>query len=331
MQGSPVTSALLRHAADALNAGEPAWWKRLEKAWQKRTFTAWTEAWTLLMAAVHHDALGDAKNPLVPYFPSCGGTAEADPSTVFARYLADAPDSVFERLKSGQRRVFEPNRAKLWMTPAAAYFQRRKMPYYVVQVNAGSGLDLAIDLLYPQPAFGSSLIAARIGLDPAPLDLSDIDHRRWQTAALMPEELAAIAELDRCTEVLLDRQRREPNFVQLASCPTEKAPAFIVKNIPPDDPDVGLLVLNMGVTVRMTDAEYRKFHAQMAEALAPWTGRALWFEVEHVRGEVYSTTYQALIHKPAGGEFEEHTMLRLDFASQKVSFDAAAVQAFLAK
>ena len=82
----------------------------MAKAWDKRRFVAWSEAWSLYLSALHFAALSDAECPLVSYFPSCGGTAEADPSGALAKFLADPPTSFFERLKSSHRR----NYIELW-------------------------------------------------------------------------------------------------------------------------------------------------------------------------------------------------------------------------
>ena len=329
MQGLPVSSALLRQLSDGLKKGEPPWWKGVQKAWESRRFVAWTEAWGLFLTAVHYDVLGDAKSTLAAYFPSCGGTDEADPSTVFARYLEELPREFFDQLRTGQRRVFVPQRAPVWLLPAATYFQRRGLPYYVVEINAGAGLNLAADLLYPQKGFDSELIAARIGLDAAPLQLEDSGHRRWLTAALMPEEIGDIKELDRAMDAVSQRQGKEANFIQLAACPAEKAPGFIGKNIPADDPDVGIFVFNMGVTVRMSEGDYQKFRARMTQELKAWGDRALWLEVENVRGETYSTTYQALLHKPVDGAFQDMIMLLFDVGTRRVASDAAQLEKFL--
>lgn len=327
----PVTGALVRHMSDALKKGEPAWWKNVQKAWEGRKFVAWTEAWGLFLTAVHYDVLGEAESPLVRYFPSCGGTAEADPTSVFARYLNDVPRTFFEKLRYGHRRTFIQQRANLWLAPAASFFQRRGLPYYVVEVNAGAGLNLAADVISPLKGFNSDLVAARIGLDPAPLRVDDINDRRWLTAAIMPEQLDQIGALDKAIDAVAKRLREEANFIQLVACDSVKAPAFVAKNIPSDDEDVGLLVFNMGTTVRMTDAEYQKFYADMGKMLAPWGDRALWFEVENVRGELYSTTYQGVLHRPGlNGTLADCVMLRFDLATGKVDVSADVADKFLA-
>lgn len=329
--GYPVSTALLRHMADALRRGEPEWWKRAQKAWESRTFVAWTEAWTLLLTAIHADVLGDAESPLGHYFPSCGGTPEADPTSVFGRYLADLPREFFDKLKRAERRTFVAARAPLWIPPAASFFQRRGLPYYLVEVGAGAGLNLAADIWAPgREKLDVSLIAARIGLDPIPLNLEDINDRRWLTAGHFTEAVRDIQQLDQIVDVVIKRMRQEAAYIQLAPCEMRLAPAFIAKNIPSDDKDVGLLVYNMAATSRMDDAAYRAFYADMAQMLAPWGDRGLWLEVENVRGELYSTTFQALLHRPDGsGVLNDFVMARFDFIANRVGYLADATDKFL--
>jgi hypothetical protein len=331
--GLPVTSAVLRWTADQLKRGDPPWWKAVAKAWDKRVFVAWTEAWALYLTALHFEALNDAECPLVKVFPSCGGTAEADPSTALARFLADPPPSFLENLRTRHRRTFVAPRSVLWMSPAMLFFQTRGLPYYVVEANAGAGLDLAADVLFKnagadpkskKKAFDSSLIAARIGLDPQPLDLSDIVQRRWLTAGIWPDDLASIGQLDDSIDVVQDRAKNEAAFIQLAPCPPEKAAAFIAKNIPADDPDVGLLLFNMGTTVRMTDAEYAAYAAAIAATLKAWGDRGLWVEVENVRGEKFSTTYQIRAHRLVDGALRSFVMASFDVETAKHVYSEAS-------
>lgn len=322
----PVTSAILSWTADQLKRGDPAWWKSISKAWEKRTFVAWSEAWSLYLTCLHFEALSDAQCELVPYFPSCGGTAEADPSVALARFLADPPPSFFENLKSGHRRTYIAGRSIMWTGPAALFFQRRDLPYYLVEVNAGAGVSLAADLVVPSKGFDSALISARVGLEYRPLQTEDIADRRWLTACIWPDNLEAIAELDVALDKIAQCTSREAAFLQLAACPPEKAAAFVTKNIPSDDPEVGLLIYNMGTTVRMSDAEYAAYATSMTTMLMGWGERGLWVEVESVRGETYSTTMQLRVHRVLGGQLRSLVIASLDFeqSTQKYSDAAAA-------
>lgn len=330
MAALPVTSALLCQLAAELRRGEPAWWQKTAQAWEGRRFVAWSEAWGLFLAAVHFEALHDVDNPLVPYFPSCGGTDEADPAPALAEFLAAPPDSFFENLRARHRRSFSLARSGLWVSPAALFFQARGgLPYYLVEVNAGAGLNLVGDLTHPAKGFDPDLVAARVGLDPDPLLIADIIQRRWLTACAPPDGMAAVAELDAAADLLLKRQSRDPSFVQLAACAPEAAAAFIAENVPPE-PDCGLLVFNVATTARMTDADYEAYKAAMAGMLKPWRDRGLWMEVESVRGELYSSTYQCRLHRLEGEVLKQHVMTAIDFNDARVDFDMEATEKFLA-
>jgi hypothetical protein len=322
----PVTSAILRWTADQLKRGDPAWWKPIAKAWEKRTFVAWTEAWSLYLTCLHFEALSDAECQLVPYFPSCGGTAEADPSVALARFLVAPPPSFFENLKSGQRRTYIAGRSIMWAAPAMLFFQRRDLPYYLVEVNSGAGVNMAADLIHTLVGFDSALISARVGLEPRPLQSEDIQDRRWLTAGIWPDNLSAITELDMALEKIAKRTHNEAAFLQLVACPPEKAAAFVTKNIPSDDPEVGLLIFNMGTTVRMSDVDYAAYSASMAAMLKAWGERALWVEVESVRGETYSTTTQLRVHRILGGQLRSLVMASVDLeqSTKQISEASAA-------
>lgn len=325
----PVTAALLKTTADQLRKGEPPWWKFAAKAWEKRPFVAWSEAWTLYLTALHFEALSDADCPLVPYFPSCGGTAEADPSPALARFLTAPPPSFFESLKTGVRRTYIGARSTMWTLPAIGFFQKRDLQYYLVEVNSGAGLNLAADLLRPAPGFDSGLVAGRVGLDKRPLNVDDINDRRWLTAGVFPDDLAGIKELDDAIEGVQKAYKHEPTFIQLAECAAEKAPAFIAKNVPHDDPETGLMIVNMGTTVRMTDEEYNTYAGGILSTLKPWGDRGLWVEIETVRGEQYSTTMQLRAFRLEGGAPKSAILASVDMVSGQNRYNQGA-EAFLA-
>ena len=324
----PVTSAILRWTAAELKRGEPAWWKGVAKAWEKRTFVAWTEAWSLYLTCLHYEALSDAECELVPYFPSCGGTAEADPSVALARFLSHPPPSFYENLKSGQRRTFIATRAAMWMGPAMSFFQLRDLPYYLVEVNAGAGLNLDADVITPLKQFDSALVSALVGLDVRPMQTEDMMDRRWLTAGIWPDDLPGIADLDAAIDKINVNTRNAAAFLQLAPCPAEKAAAFVTKNIPSDDADVGLLIYNMGTTVRMSDADYAAYAASMGAMLKGWGERALWIEFETVRGETYSSTFQLRAHRFMGGQLRSLVLASVDVGNATQHF-AEGAEAFL--
>ncbi|PIR19174.1 MAG: hypothetical protein COV48_03445, partial [Elusimicrobia bacterium CG11_big_fil_rev_8_21_14_0_20_64_6] len=234
------------------------------------------------------------------------------------------PPSFFENLKSGHRRTYISGRSMMWTAPAMLFFQRRDLPYYLVEVNAGAGINMAADVVHPIKGFDSALVSARVGLDYRPLQVEDLIDRRWLTAGIWPDDLEAITELDAAIDKIAVRSRDEAAFLQLAACSPEKAAAFVIKNIPADDPEVGLLIFNMGTTVRMSDADYAAYTASMASMLKGWGERALWVEVESVRGETYSTTAQLRVHRILGGQMRSLVMASVDFGNTTQQYNEAS-------
>lgn len=324
----PVTTALLRAMAEVLKQGEPAWWLKTAKAWERRRFVAWHEPWGLFLTAVHYEALKDPENPLVPYFPSCGGTPEADPGRALMRFLGEADSGFYARLEKGHRRNYVPARAGWWVMPAVNFFHSRDMPYYLIETDAGAGLNLAADITAKLQGFDSDLISARIGLDPEPLDLQDIDQRRWLTAALYPDDLQTIGRLDEAADILAARQSKEAAFIQLAPCAAELVPGFIRKNVPVDE-ECGVLLLNMVSTGRLNDLQYQAYCSEIARLMQDWGGRVLWLEIEMVRGELYSTTYQFRMQRLIDGVPKTHIASSIDFGAKTAQMDEKATLAFL--
>ncbi len=310
----PVTSSVLRYCLETLKKGEPSWWKGVEKAFSKRIFASWQDPWDVFRTAIHFEALNDEKNPLIPYFPSCGGTAEADPSKPLELFLSKPPETFFDNLEKGHPRNYYFIFSNLWITPAYHFFARRGLPYYLVQLDACGGLDLVADFATSvgERYHAPDLVAARIGLDPSPLLVEDIAHRRWMTAGIKPEEMAMIESLDKSIECLLSFKREDSNFVQLVECPKASYLDFVNANVPAGDPDVGLLLYTAFHSNRMNEADYGKLKEKVAALLAPWEDRGLWLEVEPVRGEMYSSTVQLTAHRMNSGMMLEQALYRFD-------------------
>jgi hypothetical protein len=324
----PVSSAILKWTAEQLKRSEPAWWKTLAKAWDKRAFGGWTDPWRLYLACLHFEALNDAECPLVPYFPSCGGTAEADPASAVHRLLSAPPPSFVENLRTRQMRPFRGNLSSLWIAPAMLFFQRRNMPYYIVEVEAGAGLNLAADLFIPQKGFRQDLVDARVGLDRAPIVVEDILQRRWLTACQFTDDAKSISFLDLAVDKLIAANKEDASFIQLAPCHGGKAPAFVAKNIPPED-DTGLLFFNFGVTGGLSDADYAFYSKAVGGLLSRWGDRGLWVELELVRGERFSTTLQLRVYRWMERQLRGMVMTTMDLAAGTHQY-VDAVDQFLA-
>lgn len=325
----PVTASIVGHLAAELKKGTPKWWAPVQKAWEKRRFVAWRDAWSLFVTCLHFEALNNEKSPLVPFLPSCGGTAEADISQALEEFLAEPPPTFLSNLRTGRRAVYGSPFAQLWTEPAAVFFEyKRAMPYYLVQLRAGAGLDLVADHVHGVKYLEAKRILARIGLDRRPILVEDILQRRWLTAGIMPDNLESIQALDKAIEIYLERKREDVNYVQLVRGPTLLGPQFFAKNIPVDD-DRGLLMFTNSVTSRMPEAIYEKFKADMAALLAPWGNRGLWVEVDTVRGELYSSTIQLRVHRPLGKGLADKVIGVFDLGSNKTERRGKEAAAFL--
>lgn len=331
MKTKPVTGALLKHISEVLRKGDPRWWPDVLRAWEKRSLATGGEAWSLFLSCVHFEAVNDADNILAPYFPSCGGACKAGLAEAFDEFMRAPPDGFFERLRIGRRRGYVALRAPLWISPALLFFQRkRRLPFYLVEINAGAGLNLAADAARRQKGFDSGLVAARIGLDSPPLELSDIAHWRWLIASIMPDDMQNIIAMEKARGIVLAQRSRDPAFIQLVPCAAELAPQFIAKNIPVDD-DVGLMILNTDTTAHMTDPEYARFKLAIRGIMRPWGDRALWVEIEPIRHDVYSEIYQLRTHRLQNEVLQGHAMVSIDPGATRVYRDINASAKFLAQ
>lgn len=92
---------------------------------------------------------------------------------------------------------------------------------------------------------------------------------------------------------------------------------------------MGLLIFNMAVTGRMTDPEYQAYSRGMRDVLRAWGDRAIWLEVENVRGEMFSATFQLAAHRVKDGELYRHVMANFDFTASRIELDLGASREFL--
>lgn len=328
-QSLPVTASLCESLSVILK-GDPPWWPKVQKAWEKRKFVTPLQPCSLFLSCVHFEVLGDDSNPLVPFFPSVGGKLEGDLSGAFVEFLKHLPRSFLENLETQQARIYHDMLSPLWIRPAVLFFQRRNLPFYLVEVNAGAGLNLAADIIIPQKDFDSDPVAARIGLDPDPLHLENVIHRRWLNAVFMPDQIELLAALDRAIKKARERRSRDKTFIQLFKCPPELAAEFLLQNIPADDKDVGLLLFNVAATGRMTDSEYEAYKAGITAMMRPWEDRVLWAEIETVRGELFPTSYQLRVHRLVDDQSSQYVMASAEFALRKVFLDMEKSAKFLA-
>lgn len=327
---TPVISKILNLTAAQLKQGDPSWWASIAAGWELRRFTVWNEAAVLYLTALHFEALSDARSPLASCYPSCGGGAGTDPSPGLAKFLEAPPPSFFKNILTRTPCDYWESLSALWIGPALLYFQsNRAMPFYLIDAEAGAGLSLAADALANEPSFRSELVAARIGLERHPLDLAKVEDRNWLTARIVDGSETPIRNLNAAIESLQEQSDETADFLQIVPCPPEKAPEFIAKNISADDPSVGLLLFNIFMTRRMSDADYAAYTASVAKTLEDWGDRGLWVEVENSREQANPAILQLRVHRMIDGKLRSLVMSQLEAGAPKSTYSPAAA-AFLA-
>ena len=175
----------------------------------------------LLLAAVHHLLLAGAAHPLADHYPSLGGDKppDGDVVDVFADFCAQHREGLLGLLRTRATQTNEVGRSA--MLVAALGQLDARAPLGLVDVGASAGLNLLCDRY--RIAFGTQAVgptdarttiacevvdgavpaalttvalAARVGLDLAPLDASDPEDRRWLQACVWPEHHARRRLLD---------------------------------------------------------------------------------------------------------------------------------------
>jgi len=266
----------------------------LAAAWEGRVFQAWYDRPLLLLAALRADAR--AEGPSHPLFAAFAAEPP-EPETLTAGALAAALDGsrerVFDALATRGVSTNDTSRAVAWLWPAAlAGASGGARPLVLVDVGASAGLNLAADLLtaiWFDPAGEALEVAtdvrtvARLGLDPAPLDVSRAEDVEWLRACIWPGDHDRAARLEASIAAFRTAHVR-PDGPVLAPVAARNVPARL---------DVlsaaqrGTLVLAYQTIVRdYLDAAER---AEYAEGMRGWLaaqppGDALWVELEPVEG-----------------------------------------------
>lgn len=326
----PVTGPLIQRVADRLGAAEaPALWKALEGRWLRRHWSSPRDAWLLLLAALHYEALRKPGHPLARFFPTCRGQAGDLRAAVDAQL--DAPSEELVRNLLERTRVsYWDYWASLWVNPAAFFFQRRGLPYLIAEAGTIGGLHACADLLAPQPAFDSSLVTARVGFDAQPLHLESLNDRHWLLASALPDNLEQFNGIQAAIGRYRALIRDGVPPVQLVPCEPSLSARAISKNVRPEE-GLGLLVLTTWATQRMTPAEFAGFRSDMVSLMAEWEQRALWLELTATPEGRPTIDFQLAAHRWITGKLQRHVVASIELGSSpKLLADEGTNQAFFA-
>ncbi len=182
----------------------------------------------LLLAAVHYLVLGGLDHPLTAVY---AGESDADPGPLFTEVCLEHRDEVLELLATQQVNTNEVGRSAVIAPALTTVAARMGTPLAHLDVGCSAGLNLLCDryrldygpagasgppdapvrvdceVVAGAPPIAPTLpeVAARVGLDRAPVDLHDPDQVRWQLACVWPDT----GRLPR-TRLALQEARRTP-------------------------------------------------------------------------------------------------------------------------
>jgi hypothetical protein len=194
----------------------------------------------LLLAAVHERVLAGVSHPLCGYFPSVGGQRAPDAAlpALFDDFVDTQRDALCESLATRSTQTNEIGRcAVLWPALCALVQRTWRRRLALFDFGSSAGLNLGVDgYRYDYGAFAlgadarddvpaidchlvgarsqgalralaahAPQIVARIGADPAAVDVNDAAQVRWLRACLWPCDRVRLARFDRA--VALARRR----------------------------------------------------------------------------------------------------------------------------
>ena len=172
----------------------------------------------LLLAAIHERVLDGAGGALAAWYPSVGGQRAADEPALAAaldELLAREQAALAANCASRATQTNETGRcAVLWPALAQIAAATGGRPLALLDFGCSAGLNLGVDRYRydhggerwgpddaaapliachavggrPPPRLPPARIAARLGIDPAPVDLHDAAAVRWLRACLWPHD-----------------------------------------------------------------------------------------------------------------------------------------------
>lgn len=199
----------------------------------------------LLLAAIHERVLAGFAGELAVYFPSAGGRRPIDAALGAALdgVLADQWPALAAHCEHRQTQTNEIGRcAVLWPALSHVACLTGKTRLALLDFGCSAGLNLGVDryiyadgdglpngLAAPgtprivcRPVHGGSEppvpaqveVVARIGIDPAPVNLAQAAQRRWLRACIWPSEEERARRFELAAEIVLAQRwtiRREPD------------------------------------------------------------------------------------------------------------------------
>lgn len=255
---------------------------------------------TLLFAAVHRLVIAEPVSDLAHYYPTVGGEYGVDATTwpTFRSFVLDRADRVRQLVTSRTTQTNEVRRAALLFPAVAKAAKDAGGPVGLLEVGTSAGLLLGVDRYgyryqvedgdqvaagpakaavvlscvltladgAKRPALPKNIkIAAKIGLDRNPVDVTDDEQLAWLEACVWADQPERVRLLN---QAALAQAKDKPVFVTGDAVDDLAAAA---DRIPADLP---LVVFNSNMLPYLPKARRADFVAALAELAA---SRPLWW------------------------------------------------------
>lgn len=258
--------------------------ERVSAAWSDRVFEAVYERPLLFLAALRKDALSDPAHPLARAMGKSGPPFEPPAPEAIAKALAPSMPA-FVALKERFVQTNEVSRSIVWQLVADTVWPGA--PIALVDLGCSAGLNLVADRVpnlqwVDETGAGitctvRSNIAARYGLDRAPIDARDPDERAWLTACVWPGQEDRLARLDAALDLAAAAMSRG----ELELCKvdaTQMAPWLMTCSA--KHGSVPVLAYQTVFSAYLPPAVRDAYQDGMRTWLAAHPGRAAWVELE---------------------------------------------------
>ena len=275
LYGSPLTEALLRGAADDLEAGGP-----VADLLEPLTADPSGSVPSLRFAGSLHRLVLERRAPaLALHYPSVGGTAPVRDLWPAARTTVERSLAELRPLVARPVQTNEVGRSAALFGGLLHIAAETGLPVRLLEVGASAGLNLCVDafayrigdlvlgdptspVVIDQPwqgpyPVGSVRVVERLGCDPAPVDPRTTDGRLTLTSYIWADQVARLERLRGALEVAA----RRPVTVEPAP-----ASAFLARELATPRPGVATVVWHSVVRQYMAPAERDRVDAVLAEA-----------------------------------------------------------------